>query len=97
MINDLNIQKESFIEEQLKNNIKDDLSKIKQDYQKNYTNYNNIYNLNNHLNDVKFAKNIISSNIIDLFTLEYFFFFRILLLNSKSEKIIVLKILINCI
>ena len=97
MINDLNIQKESFIEEQLKNNIKDDLSKIKQDYQKNYTNYNNIYNLNNHLNDVKFAKNIISSNIIDLFTLEYFFFFRILLINSKSEKIIVLKILINCI
>ena len=45
MINDLNIQKESFIEEQLKNNIKDDLSKIKQDYQKHYTNYNNICKL----------------------------------------------------
>ena len=94
----IDLQKDTTsIEKQLKNIIKDDLFKIKQDYQKKIANVKNIYNLYNHLKDIIFAKNIISNNIIDLFTLENFFFFRILLISLKSEKIIIIKILIYCI
>ena len=97
MEDDLNLQKESINIEQLKNDIKEDLSKIKKDYENKITNTINIYTLYWHLNEIKLKKDNKLGEIIDLFTLEYLFFFRILIINAKNQKLFVLKILKNCI
>ena len=93
----LNLQKDNINIEQLKNNIKDDLSKIKKDFENKITNTINIYTLNEHLNEIKLKKDNKLGEIIDFFTLEYLFFFRILIINAKNQKLFVLKILKNCI
>ena len=82
--------------EKLKNNIKDDLLKIKKDYENNIVNCLNLYNLNVHLNEAKLKNNKLN-DINELFTIKYLFFFRIVLLYDKSMKIIILQILKNCI
>ena len=97
MEDDLNLQKENINIEQIKNDIKENLSKIKKDYENNITNTINIYTLNEHLNEIKLKKDNKLGEIIDLFTLEYLFFFRILIINAKNQKLLVLKILKNCI
>ena len=97
MEDDLNLQKENINIEQLKNDIKENLSKIKKDYENKITNTINIYTLNEHLNEIKLKKDNKLGEIIDLFTLEYLFFFRILIINAKNQKLLVLKILKNCI
>ena len=97
MINELNIQKEKDIIRNLKNIIKEDLSKIKEDYENNLIAPLNIYDLNNHLYEIKTKKSEKSDDIIDLFTMEYLFFFRAVIIREKSIRILVFSILINCI
>ena len=58
MEDDLNLQKENINIEQIKNDIKENLSKIKKDYENNITNTINIYTLNEHLNEIKLKKTI---------------------------------------
>ena len=96
MKNELNNQNDIIIMEKIKNNIKDDLLKIKKDFEKNIVNCLNLYNLNNHLNEAKQIKKKFS-DINELFTIEYLFFFRIVLINGESMRIIILQILKNCI
>ena len=97
MENYLNLQQENITFEQLINNIKDDLSKIKSDYENQIINIIKIYSLYEHLNEIKLPKDNNKSDIIDLFNIEYLFFFRIILLSVKSHKLIFLKILKTCI
>ena len=98
MNNDLNLKKENNNNiDKLKKDIKEELSKIKQDYNKKIADYKNIYNLNEQLKEIKIHKNEKINNIIDLFTIEYLFFFRILIIKSKPQRIIILQILRNCI
>ena len=94
MNNELNNEKINI--EKLKKNIKDDLLKIKKDYENNIVNCLNLYNLNVHLNEAKLKNNKLN-DINELFTIKYLFFFRIVLLYDKSMKIIILQILKNCI
>ena len=96
MNNELNTKK---IEnnEQLINIIKDILLKIKNDYENNIITPLNIYELNNFLIDIKSKKNNKLNNIINLITIDYLFFFRIILIYEKSMRTIVLEILKNCI
>ena len=96
MNNELN-QKNNENNEQLKNFIKDILCKIKKDYDNNFIIPLNIYELNKSLNEIKMNNNKTLNTIIDLLTIEYLFFFRILLINEKSMRIIVIQILKNCI
>ena len=58
MEDDLNLQNENINIEQIKNDIKENLSKIKKDYENNITNTINIYTLNEHLNEIKLKKTI---------------------------------------
>jgi hypothetical protein len=97
MINELNIQKEKDIIQHLKNIIKEDLSKIKEDYENNLVAPINIYDLNNHLYEIKTKKSEELADIIDLFTMEYLFFFRVVIIKEESIRILVLNILIYCI
>ena len=98
MNNDLNLKKENNNNiDKLKKDIKEELSKIKQDYNKKIADYKNIYNLNEQLKEIKIHKNEKINNIIDLFTIEYLFFFRILIIKSKPQRIIILQIVRNCI
>ena len=98
MNNDLNMEKENLNIEKMKDNIKEDLSKLKKDYEKKLANQFNIFNLNEHLNEIKILKDKnISKDIIDLFSLEHLFFFRILLINEKYQRKVIIKILANCI
>ena len=97
MINELNIQKEKDIIQHLKNIIKEDLSKIKEDYENNLVAPINIYDLNNHLYEIKTKKSEELADIIDLFTMEYLFFFRVIIIKDKSIRVLVLNILIYCI
>ena len=97
MINELNFQKEKDIIQHLKNTIKEDLSKIKEDYENNLVAPVNIYDLNNHLYEIKLKKSEELSDITDLFTMEYLFFFRVVIIKEESIRILVLSILINCI
>ena len=96
MNNNLNL-KDTEIIEQIKNNIIDDLTNIKNNYQKNIILPINLYDLNDHL--IEFQNNNIdkNNNITDLITLEYLFFFRIVIINSNSLRMIILQILRNCI
>ena len=93
----INLQKDDNSIDLLKNNIKDDLSNIKKNYENKLINIKIIYSLNEHLNEIKIKNNNKSKDIIDLLSLEYLFFFRILLLNSRHHKVIFLQILKNCI
>ena len=82
MNNNLNL-KDTEIIEQIKNNIIDDLTNIKNNYQKNIILPINLYDLNDHL--IEFQNNNIdkNNNITDLITLEYLFFFSYS--NNKFE------------
>ena len=97
MINELNIQKEKDDIQNLKNIIREDLSKIKEDYENNLVAPLNIYDLNNHLYEIRTKNCEEFSDIIDLFTMEYLFFFRIVIIKGKSLRILVLSLLMNCI
>ena len=89
------ILKDTNIVEQIKNNIKDDLSKIKLNFKKNILVPLNLYNLEEHLTELKSYTNFEISDIIDLITIDYLFFFRIVLINSNSVRLIILEILRN--
>ena len=69
------ILKDTNIVEQIKNNIKDDLSKIKLNFKKNILVPLNLYNLEEHLTELKSYTNFEISDIIDLITIDYLFFF----------------------
>jgi hypothetical protein len=96
MNNEINNQNESKNIDKLKITIKEDLLKIKKDYENNIVNFSDIYNLNNHLCELQ-QKNNKEIDINELFTINYLFFFRIVLIYEKSMKIIILQILKNCI
>ena len=100
MKNELNVKKKKNFGGEMKNKVKEDLSKIKKDYEKNIINYKNIYYLNSHLIEIKSARNNNNDNpsdIIDLFTLNYMFFFRILLIRERKLRLVIFKIFKNCI
>ena len=97
MKDDLNNKKENNSIDEWYNNIKEDLSKLKIDFDKKIVNRLNIFNLNEHLNQLKKLNNKELPMFIDLFSLEYLFFFRILLINEKSQRRIILEILKKCI
>ena len=94
MNNNLNL-KDTNIIEQIKNNIKDDLTNIKINYQKKIIIPANIYDLNEHLIEFLNYNKDKNSDIIDLVTIDYLFFFRIVIINSNSLRIIILLILRN--
>ena len=82
--------------DQLKNSIQEILLKIKQDYENNIIYPINLYDLNELLDEILLRNNIMF-NIHDLITIEYLFFFRIILIYEKKSRIIILQILRNCI
>ena len=94
MNNNLNL-KDTNIIEQIKNNIKDDLTNIKINYQKKIIIPANIYDLNEHLIEFLNYNKDNNSDIIDLVTIDYLFFFRTVIINSNSLRIVVLLILRN--
>ena len=94
MNNKLNL-KDTNIIEQIKNNIKNDLSNIKLNYQKNTIIPVNLYDLNDHLMEFQNCNKDKNNNIIDLITIDYLFFFRTVIINSNSLRILVLQILRN--
>ena len=96
MNNNLNL-KDTNIIEQIKNSIKEDLSNIKINYQKNILIPLNIYDLDEHLTEFQKHNKDKSINITDLITIDYLFFFRTAIINSNSVRIIILNILRNCI
>ena len=96
MKNELNIIDTGNFED-LINFIRDNIIIIKKNYENNIIIPINIFDLNENLNKIKLKKNNNVNNIIDLFTIENFFFFRILMIYIKSFRILVLKILKNLI
>ena len=96
MNNNLNLKDTNNIE-QIENNIKEDLSNIKSNYQKKIIVPLNLYDLNDHLMEFLNYKTDKINNITDLITIDYLFFFRTALINSNSLRILILQILRNCI
>ena len=96
MNNEINNQIESQNIDKLKNTIHDDLIKIRKDYEKNIVDPLNIYNLNNHLCELKLKK-VKEIDINELFSIGYLLFFRIVLIYEKLMRIMVLQIFRNCI
>ena len=96
MNNEKDNKLESKIIDKLKNEIKNDLFKIKKDYEKKIVDPLNIYYLNDHLSELK-LKTDKEIDINELFSIEYLFFFRIVLIYEKSMRVIILQIFKNCI
>ena len=96
MNNNLNLIDTNNIE-QIKNSIKNDLSAIKINYKKNIIIPVNLYDLEEHLRNFLNYNKDKTTNIIDLFSIDYLFFFRTALINSNSLRIIILQIFENCI
>ena len=96
MNNNLNLKDTNNIE-QIENNIKEDLSNIKSNYEKKIIVPLNLYDLNDHLMEFINYKTDKINNITDLITIDYLFFFRTALINSNSLRILILQILRNCI
>ena len=94
MNNNLNL-KDTHIIEQIKNSIKDDLSNIKMNFQKKIIIPINLYDLNDHLIEFLNYNKDKNSDIIDLVTIDYLFFFRTVIINSNSLRMIILLILRN--
>ena len=92
-----NIQKESNINNDLKDKIANILFKIKKDYENNIIIPLNIYDLNNCLDEIKSKKDENLRDIDDLFTIEFLFFFRIAMIYEKSFRIVILQIMTKCI
>ena len=96
MNEEIKIHNESQNIDELRKVIQDDLLKIKKDYENKLVDFLNIFNLNNHLCELKLTKSK-DIDIYELFTLDYLFFFRIVLIYEKSTRIEILQILKNCI
>ena len=96
MNNNLNLKDTNNIE-QIENNIKEDLSNIKSNYEKKIIVPLNLYDLNDHLMEFLNYNTDKINNITDLITIDYLFFFRTILINSNSLRILILQILRNCI
>ena len=94
MNNKLNL-KDTNIIEQIKNNIKNDLSNIKANFQRKIITPMNLYDLNEHLVEFLNCNKDKHNNIIDLITIDFLFFFRTVIINSNSLRIIILQILRN--
>ena len=91
MNNNLNLKDTNNIE-QIENNIKEDLSNIKSNYQEKIIVPLNLYDLNDHLMEFLNYKADKINNITDLITIDYLFFFRTALINSNSLRILILQI-----
>jgi len=91
------IKSEPNINNNLKNKIVNILSKIKKDYENNIIIPLKIYDLNDCLDEIKSKKDEDLTDIIDLFTIDFFFFFRIAMIYEKSFRIAILLILTKCI
>ena len=96
MNNNLNLKDTNNIE-QIINSIKDDLTTIKINYKKNMMIPVSLYDLEEHLQNFILYNKDKNINITDLITIDYLFFFRTVLINSNSLRIIILQIFKNCI
>ena len=96
MKNELN-RKNKDNTEQLINSIKKNIISIKKDFENNIITPIYLYDLNEDLYMIKIKKDNKFSDIINLFDIEYLFFFRILMVSQKSLRKLVLQILRNCI
>ena len=83
--------------EQIINSIKDDLSTIKMNFDKNIIIPVNLYDLEEHLMSFYHHNKDKNINITDLISIDYLFFFRTVLINSNSLRIIILQIFKDCI
>ena len=96
MNNNLNLKDTNNID-QIINSIKDDLATIKINYKKNIIIPVSLYDLEEHLQNFILYNKDKNINIKDLITIDYLFFFRTVLINSNSLRIIILQIFKNCI
>ena len=96
MNNNLNLKDTNNID-QIINSIKDDLTTIKINYKKNMMIPVSLYDLEEHLQNFILYNKDKNINITDLITIDYLFFFRTVLINSNSLRIIILQIFKNCI
>ena len=96
MNNNLNLKDTNNID-QIINSIKDDLTTIKINYKKNIIIPVSLYDLEEHLQNFILYNKDKNINITDLITIDYLFFFRTVLINSNSLRIIILQIFKNCI
>ena len=92
-MNSDNIPIESNIKINIKNKFVNILSKIKKDYENNIIIPLNIYELNDYLDEIKSKKDENLTDIIDLFTIDFLYFFRLAMIYEKSFRIVILLFL----